>query len=290
MTSRLRIASLAALAYGGIFVMSAADAPRDRGATVAARRRDRPSAWSRRWPATMPPVRSRRPKCAVQVAPTEAGYRLLLGQSYLQAGRFASAAQAFADTLTLDGSNGPVVGKAALNLALTQIAGGDWQTARRTLGGAYRGHSRRRSRAGAGAGRRYRRGGRVADRRSRDRPTRRRSRGRIWRWPMRWRVSGGRRAWSRRRTCRRPMSTHGWSNGQPSRSHTRRPIRSPRCWASAGGRPPANRPGWRSTRRPRRSRWRRSTPAPRVAGSGRGREAGRDRSRRYPHRVFAGAT
>lgn len=66
---------------------------------------------------------------AVTLAPTVAGYRMILGQSYLQAGRFRSAGEAFADTLKLDGGNG----RAALNLALTQIAGGDWQGARHTL-------------------------------------------------------------------------------------------------------------------------------------------------------------
>jgi hypothetical protein len=54
---------------------------------------------------------------------------MILGQSYLQAGRFQAAAEAFADTLQLDGSHG----RAALNLALMQIARGDWQAAQRTL-------------------------------------------------------------------------------------------------------------------------------------------------------------
>ncbi len=66
---------------------------------------------------------------AVALMPQSAGYRMLLGQSYLQAGRFASAGHAFADTLQLSPANG----KAALNLALSQIATGDWQSARRTL-------------------------------------------------------------------------------------------------------------------------------------------------------------
>lgn len=66
---------------------------------------------------------------AVGLMPQSADYRMLLGQSYLQAGRFASAGQSFADVLKLTPENG----KAALNLALTQIAGGDWQAARGTL-------------------------------------------------------------------------------------------------------------------------------------------------------------
>lgn len=66
---------------------------------------------------------------AVSFAPDDAGYRMVLGQSYLQAGRFASARDTFADVLQLHPDNG----KAALNLALTQIATGDWATARATL-------------------------------------------------------------------------------------------------------------------------------------------------------------
>ncbi len=66
---------------------------------------------------------------AVALSPREAAYRMILGQSYLEAGRFQSAGQAFADTLQLDGGNG----RAALNLALTQIARGDWQAARHVL-------------------------------------------------------------------------------------------------------------------------------------------------------------
>lgn len=66
---------------------------------------------------------------AVALAPREAAYRLLLGRSYLQAGRFQSAGQAFDDTLQLDATNG----RAALNLALTQIARDDRRAARSTL-------------------------------------------------------------------------------------------------------------------------------------------------------------
>jgi len=68
-------------------------------------------------------------EAAVALQPRDATYRALLGQSYLEAGRFASAHQAFADTLTLDPNNA----RAALNLALAEIAEGDWATARKTL-------------------------------------------------------------------------------------------------------------------------------------------------------------
>lgn len=68
-------------------------------------------------------------EAAVQLSPRTAGYRMLLGQSYLQGGRFASAQQVFSDVLTLSPGNS----KAALNLALTKVATGDWAGARRTL-------------------------------------------------------------------------------------------------------------------------------------------------------------
>lgn len=68
-------------------------------------------------------------EAAVALQPRDAGYRTVLGQSYLQAGRFASARQAFADVLTLDPGNA----RAALNLALAQTAEGNWAAARATL-------------------------------------------------------------------------------------------------------------------------------------------------------------
>ena len=70
---------------------------------------------------------------AVAFAPRDAGYRMLLGQGYLQAGRFTSARDTFADVLTLAPAHGGVTAKAALNLALAQIATGDWASARTTL-------------------------------------------------------------------------------------------------------------------------------------------------------------
>jgi Flp pilus assembly protein TadD len=66
---------------------------------------------------------------AVTLAPQDVGYRLLLAQSYLKAGRFTSAHTAFAELLTLTPSDG----KAALNLALAEIAEGEWDGARETL-------------------------------------------------------------------------------------------------------------------------------------------------------------
>ncbi|NML04501.1 SPOR domain-containing protein [Sphingomonas sp. G-3-2-10] len=68
-------------------------------------------------------------EAAVAYAPQSAEYRALLGQSYLLAGRFASARTALGDSLTLDPSDGRV----ALNYALSQIAQGDWAGARGTL-------------------------------------------------------------------------------------------------------------------------------------------------------------
>ena len=124
-TSSIARLGLVGLAYGTILVTGAADAPRE--ASEAAKQAERTVKALGRHDAAGAIAAAEQ---AVRFAPTDAGYRLLLGQSYLQAGRFVSAAQAFGDTLALDGSNG----KAALNLALTQIATGDWQTARRTLG------------------------------------------------------------------------------------------------------------------------------------------------------------
>ena len=66
---------------------------------------------------------------AVAMQPQSASYRALLGQSYLLAGRFGSATTALNDSLALS----PGDGKVALNLALSQVAEGDWQGARRTL-------------------------------------------------------------------------------------------------------------------------------------------------------------
>ena len=66
---------------------------------------------------------------AVELQPRDAGYRMLLGQVYLAAGRFQSAEQSFADTLSLD----PNRERAALNLALAQSALGKRDAARSTL-------------------------------------------------------------------------------------------------------------------------------------------------------------
>jgi Flp pilus assembly protein TadD len=66
---------------------------------------------------------------AVALRPQVSDYRVVLGQSYLKAGRFISARDAFGDALTLAPDNG----KAALNLSLAQIATGDWDGARKTL-------------------------------------------------------------------------------------------------------------------------------------------------------------
>jgi Flp pilus assembly protein TadD len=66
---------------------------------------------------------------AVEYAPRDANYRMLLGQAYLSAGRFSSAETSFSDALTLMPDNG----RAGLNLALTQIAQGKRDAALSTL-------------------------------------------------------------------------------------------------------------------------------------------------------------
>lgn len=71
-------------------------------------------------------------EAAVALAPRDAGERLLLGRSYLAAGRFLSAEAAFQDAATLD----PADARVPLKLALAQIALGKWSEARTTLGDA----------------------------------------------------------------------------------------------------------------------------------------------------------
>lgn len=68
-------------------------------------------------------------EAAVTFDPKNGAYRQLLGETYLFAGRFVSAAQALGEALSLDPANG----RTALNLALAQIAVGEWNTARQTL-------------------------------------------------------------------------------------------------------------------------------------------------------------
>jgi Flp pilus assembly protein TadD len=68
-------------------------------------------------------------EAAVALDPKNSELRSLLGETYLFAGRFASATMALGDALTLDPANG----RTALNLALAQIATGEWATARQTL-------------------------------------------------------------------------------------------------------------------------------------------------------------
>lgn len=68
-------------------------------------------------------------EAAVAFDPKNGEYRQLLGETYLFAGRFISAAQALNEALSLDPANG----RTALNLALAQIATGEWNTARQTL-------------------------------------------------------------------------------------------------------------------------------------------------------------
>ncbi|KQN26529.1 hypothetical protein ASE86_10555 [Sphingomonas sp. Leaf33] len=68
-------------------------------------------------------------EAAVALDPRNSGYRTLLGQAYLAAGRFPSAVSALGDALSLD----PADATAALHLALAQIATGQWDAARETL-------------------------------------------------------------------------------------------------------------------------------------------------------------
>ncbi len=78
----------------------------------------------RRWP-----VAIARAEHAVALDGADGERRALLGTAYLRAGRFRSAAQAFADTLALR----QVDGRTALNLALAQVASGQGNAAQATL-------------------------------------------------------------------------------------------------------------------------------------------------------------
>jgi Flp pilus assembly protein TadD len=114
-----------ALALGGMAVLTAGDgADRVVSQSAKAAKKAAKALEKRDAPAAVAAAEQ-----AVALAPREAGYRMILGQSYLQAGRFQAAAEAFADTLELDRTHG----RAALNLALMQTARGDWQAARQTL-------------------------------------------------------------------------------------------------------------------------------------------------------------
>lgn len=66
---------------------------------------------------------------AVLSDPRNSGYRLLLGNAYLRAGRFASAQQAYSEAIDLGESSG----KAALSLALSEAATGRGSQALATL-------------------------------------------------------------------------------------------------------------------------------------------------------------
>lgn len=84
-------------------------------------------------------IRERRQDVAVRFAeravlynPVSAEHRLLLGQAYLQAGRFVSAETAFGDALRLD----PQQARATLGLALAQTALGRPEQARDNLASA----------------------------------------------------------------------------------------------------------------------------------------------------------
>ncbi len=68
-------------------------------------------------------------EAAVTASPSDAGYRMLLGRTYLASGRYRSAATSFADALALDGTRGG----AALSLALTRAGLGDQESARSVL-------------------------------------------------------------------------------------------------------------------------------------------------------------
>ncbi len=68
-------------------------------------------------------------EAAVLNSPADAGYRMILANAYLRAGRFEAARTTYGDVLSLQPTNA----KAALNLALAQTALGQWDAARQML-------------------------------------------------------------------------------------------------------------------------------------------------------------
>lgn len=68
-------------------------------------------------------------EAAVLADPRNVSYRTMLGASYMEAGRFKSAATSFSDAMTL-GDTSP---RTALSLSLAQIASGDSRSARALL-------------------------------------------------------------------------------------------------------------------------------------------------------------
>ena len=68
-------------------------------------------------------------EAAVLAEPRNASYRAMLGATYMEAGRFQSAATSFGDAMAL-GDDSP---RTALSLALAQIAAGDSRSARKLL-------------------------------------------------------------------------------------------------------------------------------------------------------------
>jgi len=68
-------------------------------------------------------------EAAVLAQPRDASYRAMLGASYMEAGRFQSAATSFGDAMAL----GDTGARTALSLSLAQIASGDVRSARALL-------------------------------------------------------------------------------------------------------------------------------------------------------------
>ena len=118
--------ALLGASLAGVVVPAAATSDGRVRATDAARHaeRARKALGKRSWERAV-----RESEIAVADVPADGEHRRLLGVAYLRAGRFASAARAFEDALTLRHDDHA----AALNLALTQVALGQWDRARRTL-------------------------------------------------------------------------------------------------------------------------------------------------------------
>ena len=132
MTTRALVSlTLSTLALGGVAAIGLSGgvaSARDESATVRTARAQAGKA-GEALAKGKPDVAVRLAEAVVAMQPRVADYRVLLGQSYLRAGRFSSARAAFADALTL----APSDGKAALDLALVETGLGDWAGARDVL-------------------------------------------------------------------------------------------------------------------------------------------------------------
>lgn len=124
------VTAIGGVAVGGVALQSSAAVAGDRDAAAQLRAAGKQAKLAERaLKAGKHDEAIGRAEQAVLLVPDSAAHRVLLGRTYMGAGRFVSAAQAFEDALKLDDKDG----RTALNLALAKIALGDWQAARKLI-------------------------------------------------------------------------------------------------------------------------------------------------------------